>query len=144
MERVGGLDAAFLYFETPSMHMHVCGLLVLDTSTMKGGYSFERIRQLLIERGPLMPNMRRKLATVPLGLGRPFWVEDSDFDIDYHVRRIGLPSPGGDAELAEICGDIASRPLDRSRPLWEMWVIEGLANGHVGIFAKMHHATIDG
>ncbi|HUY63115.1 MAG TPA: wax ester/triacylglycerol synthase family O-acyltransferase [Acidimicrobiales bacterium] len=144
MERLGGLDAAFLYFETPSMHMHVCGLLVLDPSTMEGGYSFDRIRQMLLERHPLMPSMSRKLAVPPFNLGRPYWVKDPDFDIDYHLRRIGLPSPGGDRELAALAGDIASRPLDRARPLWEMWVIEGLADGNVALFAKMHHSTIDG
>ncbi|HLX88830.1 MAG TPA: wax ester/triacylglycerol synthase family O-acyltransferase [Acidimicrobiales bacterium] len=144
MERLGGLDAAFLYFETPSMHMHVCGLLVLDPSTMPGGFAFDRIRQLLLERHPLMPSMSRRLAVAPFNLGRPYWVKDPDFDIDYHVRRIGVPGPGDDRQLAEVAGDIASRPLDRSRPLWEMWVIEGLANGNVAVMAKMHHSTIDG
>ncbi len=144
MERLGGLDAAFLYFETPSMHMHVCGLLVLDPSTMPGGYRFDRIRQMLVERHPLMPAMSRKLVFPPFNFGRPYWVKDPDFDIDYHLRRIGVPSPGQDRELAEVAGAIASRPLDRSRPLWEMWVIEGLAGGRVALFAKMHHATIDG
>jgi diacylglycerol O-acyltransferase len=144
MEQLGGLDAAFLYFETPTMHMHVCGLLVLDPSTMSGGYSFDRIKRLLLERLPLMPPMRRKLVRVPFNLGRPYWIADADFDIDYHLRRIGVPAPGGDHELAELVEEIASRPLDRSKPLWEMWVIEGLADGRVGIFAKMHHSTIDG
>jgi diacylglycerol O-acyltransferase len=144
MERLGGLDAAFLYFETPSMHMHVCGLLVLDPSTMEGGYRFDRIRQMLLERFPLMPAMTRKLVTPPFNLGRPYWVRDPDFDVDYHLRRIGVPAPGGERELAEVAADIASRPLDRSRPLWEMWVIEGLADGNLALFAKMHHATIDG
>ncbi len=144
MERLGGLDAAFLYFETPSMHMHVCGMLILDPSTMQGGYSFDRIRQMLLERFPLMPAMTRKLVTPPFNLGRPYWVRDPDFDVDYHLRRIGVPSPGGERELAEVAGSIASRPLDRSRPLWEMWAIEGLADGNVALFAKMHHSTIDG
>jgi len=144
MERLGGLDAAFLYFETPSMHMHVCGLLVLDPSTMPGGYSFSRIHQLLEERHPFMPAMSRKLVVPPFNFGRPYWVKDPDFDLDYHLRRIGVPASGGDKELAAVAGDIASRPLDRSRPLWEMWVIEGLAGGKVALFAKMHHSTIDG
>jgi diacylglycerol O-acyltransferase / wax synthase len=144
MERLGGLDSAFLYFETPSMHMHVCGLLLLDASTMEGGYRFDRIRQLLLDRLPVIPAMSRKLVTAPFNLGRPYWVEDPDFDIDYHLRRIGVPAPGGDQELAEVAGGIASRPLDRSRPLWEMWAIEGLASGNVALFAKMHHSTIDG
>jgi WS/DGAT/MGAT family acyltransferase len=144
VERLGGLDAAFLYFETPSMHMHVCGLLVLDPSTMPGGYSFDRIRQLVVERHHFMPAMSRKLAVAPFNLGRPYWVEDPDFDIDYHLRRIGVPAPGGDRELAQVAADIASHPLDRSRPLWEMWVVEGLAHGNVAVVAKMHHSTIDG
>lgn len=144
MERLGGLDATFLYFETPSMHMHVCGLLLLDPSTIEGGYRFELIRNMLLERHPLMPSMSRKLAVPPFNFGRPYWVKDPDFDIDYHLRRIAVPAPGGDRELAEVAGDIASRPLDRARPLWEMWVIEGLANGNVALFAKMHHSTIDG
>jgi len=144
MERLGGLDAAFLYFETPSMHMHVCGLVILDPSTMQGGRPFDSVRQLIIDRSPLMPAMTRKLAVPPFNLGRPYWVQDPHFDVDYHLRRIAVPSPGGDRELAEVAGDIASRPLDRSRPLWEMWVIEGLADDKVALFAKMHHSTIDG
>ncbi|HMK98816.1 MAG TPA: wax ester/triacylglycerol synthase family O-acyltransferase [Acidimicrobiales bacterium] len=144
MERLGGLDAAFLYFETPSMHMHVCGLLILDPSTMEGGRPVDRVRQLILDRSPLMPAMTRKLVTPPFNLGRPYWVQDPDFDIDYHLRRIAVPSPGGDRELAEVAGDIASRPLDRSRPLWEMWVVEGLADEKIALFAKMHHSTIDG
>ncbi|MHB8438430.1 MAG: WS/DGAT/MGAT family O-acyltransferase [Acidimicrobiales bacterium] len=144
MERLGGLDATFLYFETPSMHMHVCGLLILDPSTIKGGYSFARIRQMLDERHPLMPAMTRKLVVPPFNLGRPSWIRDPDFDLDYHLRRIAVPSPGGSRELAAVAADIASRPLDRSHPLWEMWAIEGLADGNVALFAKMHHSTIDG
>ncbi len=144
MERLGGLDATFLYFETPTMHMHVSGLLILDPSTMPGGYSFGAIKKLLLERLPLMPPMRRKLARVPFNLGRPYWIEDAEFDIDYHLRRAAVPSPGGDREVAELASSIASRPLDRSRPLWEMWVVEGLTNGHVAVIAKMHHSTIDG
>lgn len=105
MERLGGLDATFLYFETPSMHMHVCGLLVLDTSETKGGYSFDRIRQMLVERHPLMPAMSRKLVVPPLNFGRPYWVKDPEFDIDYHLKRIGLPAPGG--------GPRAGRPRRR-------------------------------
>jgi WS/DGAT/MGAT family acyltransferase len=144
MERLGGLDAAFLYFETPSMHMHVCGLLVLDTSQIPGGYSFDRIRQMLLERHPLMPAMSRKLVVPPLNFGRPHWIKDPDFDIDYHLRRIAVPAPGGDHELAELAGDISSRPLDRAHPLWEMWVVENLQDDKIAIFAKMHHSTIDG
>ena len=144
MQQLSGLDAAFLYGETPAMHMHVIGLIVVDPSTMPGGYSFAKIRALLADRSEYIPAMRRRLAPVPLHLAPPYWVTDPDFDLDYHVRRIAVPSPGGDAEVAEIVGDIASRSLDRAKPLWEFWVVEGLENGHVAIIGKMHHSTVDG
>ncbi len=144
MERLGGLDSAFLYFETPTMHMHVLGLMLIDPSTMPGGYSFERVREYIGSRLELVPGLRRKLAAVPFNLTRPYWVEDPDFDLDYHLRRIGVPGPGTDREVADIVADIASRPLDKSRPLWEMWVVEGLASGEFGIISKVHHRTIDG
>jgi WS/DGAT/MGAT family acyltransferase len=144
MQRMTGLDASFLYFETPTMHMHVCAVIIFDPSSAPGGYSFERVRSTLENRLHLVPAFRRRLYSVPLNLGHPVWVEDPDFDLDYHVRRIGCPAPGGEEQLAAIAGDIASRPLDRTKPLWEMWVVEGLENGHVAVVAKMHHATIDG
>lgn len=144
MGQLGGLDAAFLYCETPTMHLHVCGLLILDTSTMTQGYSYERIRSMLIERMPEVPEMRHKLATGPLHLGRPFWVDDEDLDIDRHLHLVHLATPGDERSLANLVGQIASQPLERDRPLWEMWVIEGLADGHVAVLVKMHHSTIDG
>src|SRR5205807_4164726 len=104
----------------------------------------QRTKDTIESRLHLAPVLRRRLATVPFNLHHPVWVEDPDFDLDYHVRRIGCPAPGGEEELAEIVGDIAGRPLDRSRPLWEHWVVEGLENGHVATIAKMHHCTIDG
>lgn len=144
MERMSGLDASFLYFETPNMHMHVVGVIVFDPSTSPEGYSFERVKEMMRSRLHLVPPFRRKLAPVPLNLHHPIWVEDESFDLDYHVRRIGCPAPGSYRELSELVGDIASRPLDRSRPLWEMYVIEGLLDGHIASVAKMHHCTIDG
>lgn len=144
MERLSGLDASFLYFETPTMHMHVCATIVFDPSTVDGGYSFPRVKEMIRSRLHLLAPFRRRLATVPFNLHHPIWVEDAGFDLDYHVRRIGCPSPGTEVELADITADIASRPLDRTRPLWEMWIVEGLANGHVAVVAKMHHSTVDG
>lgn len=144
MERLTGLDATFLYFETPTQHLHVCAVFVVDPSTMPGGYSFEKIKHMLDTRLDLVPPFRRRLHSVPMNLDHPVWVEDPNFDLDYHVRRIGCPAPGTEEQLAEMAADIASRPLDRSRPLWEIWVIEGLDNGHVGIVGKMHHCTVDG
>src|SRR3990172_5190250 len=139
MERMSGLDATFLYVETPNMHMHVVAVVVFDPSTMAGGYTFERIKEMLRSRLHLVPPFRRRLAPVPFGLHHPAWVGDRSFDLDYHVRRIGCPSPGSDRELAAVVADIASRPLDRARPLWEMWVVEGLEGGNVAAVVKMHH-----
>jgi len=144
MRRLSGIDTAFLYLETPTTHMHVHAVMLLDPSTVPGGYSFEKLKAHLAARLPLLPEFRRRLAFVPFDLHRPVWFDDPDFDFDYHVRHIALPPPGRADQLADIVGDIASRPLDRARPLWEFWVIEGLENGAVAIVTRMHHATIDG
>ncbi|GFG75494.1 WS/DGAT/MGAT family O-acyltransferase [Mycobacterium botniense] len=150
MQRLSGLDASFLYLETPEQPLHVCSIVDLDTSTMKGGYSFDRLCDALALRIAAMPQFREKLADSPLNLDHPVWVDDKDFDLNRHLHRIGLPPPGGRAELSEICGHIASLPLDRSRPLWEMWVIEGVAGtdahqgGRLAVMTKVHHAGVDG
>lgn len=144
MERLSGLDASFLYFETPSMHMHVAMTAILDPSTMPAGYSFERIRETIGSRLHLVAPFRRRVVEVPFRLHHPLWLEDPDFDLDYHIRRITGPSPGGRRELAEIAAQIASTPLDRRRPLWEMHIVEGLADGAFGMVTKMHHCAIDG
>jgi WS/DGAT/MGAT family acyltransferase len=144
MRRLGGLDAAFLYGETPSWHMHVSGLLVADPSTAPDGFSFERLRDLTAQRLPLLPQFRWKLHEVPFGLDRPGWVEEDDFDLDYHIRHIAVPPPGGPKQLGDLVGDLVSYKLDRSKPLWEMWVIEGLEHGHVAVLTKIHHSIIDG
>ena len=144
MERLSGLDAAFLYLETPSLHMHVAMTAIFDPSTMPGGYSFQRFREVVQERLHLVPPFRRRAIEVPFGLGHPVWIEDPNFDLDYHLRRRAVPSPGGPRELAELAGDVCSRPLDRTRPLWEMYIVENLADGNIGLIARMHHATIDG
>lgn len=144
MERLSGLDASFLYLETPSLHMHVAMALTFDPSTVPGGYSFARIKQVIAERLPCAPVFRRRLLEVPFGLGHPVWVDDADFDLDYHVRLAAVPRPGGLRELADLAGDIAGHKLDRSKPLWEMWFVEGLEHGRIGLIAKMHHSTVDG
>lgn len=144
MERLSGLDASFLYMETPSLHMHVSMAAVFDPSTMKGGYSYERIRDLVAGRLRQTSVFRRRLVEVPFKLGHPYWIEDSDFDIDFHLRRAALPSPGGLKELSEFVGDVCSRQLDRSKPLWQMYIVEGLENGNFALVTKIHHSTIDG
>ena len=118
MERLSGLDATFLYLETPTHHMHVAMTMVLDPATMPGGYSFDAIKEFIGSRMDRIEPFRRRLVSVPLNLHHPVWVEDPHFDLDYHVRRIGAPAPGGRRELGEMAAQIASVPLDRRRPLW--------------------------
>ncbi|KWX67985.1 wax ester/triacylglycerol synthase family O-acyltransferase [Mycobacterium sp. NAZ190054] len=150
MQRLSGLDASFLYLETAAQPLHVCSILELDTSTMPSGYTFDRLRDGLELRIKAMPEFREKIADSRFNLDHPVWVEDKDFDVDRHLHRIGLPSPGGRTELAEICGHIASLPLDRTRPLWEMWVIENVAGtdahagGRIAVMTKVHHCAVDG
>src|SRR5699024_2539927 len=121
MERLSGLDATFLYLETPTHHMHVAMTMVLDPATMPGGYSFAKIKKFVRSRLHVVPLFRRRIIDVPFGLGHPMWADDPDFDLDYHVRRVGVPAPGGRRELADLAGQIASTQLDRTKPLWEMW-----------------------
>jgi diacylglycerol O-acyltransferase len=96
------------------------------------------------ERVPLIPLLRQKLRTVPLGLDQPHWVDDDSFDVEYHVREISLPTPGSDAQLAEQISRIHARPLDRSKPLWEIYLVSGLSDGRQAMYMKIHHAAIDG
>jgi diacylglycerol O-acyltransferase len=144
MERLSGLDATFLYLETDAGHMHVAMVGIYDVSTMRDGYSFEALKQHIADRLHVVPPFRRRLVEVPFQFHHPVWIEDPDFDLDYHVRRITCPAPGGRRELGAVAGEIASVPLDRSRPLWEAWVVEGLKHDRVGFIVKVHHAAIDG
>ncbi|WP_435769161.1 WS/DGAT/MGAT family O-acyltransferase [Nocardioides sp. SYSU DS0651] len=149
MDRLSGLDASFLYLETPAQLMHVCGVIVLDPSTMPEPYTFELLQEAIDDRVHDVPEFTRKIRGVPLGLDHPVWVRDRNFDIERHVHRLAVPSPGGYRELMDLCAHLAALPLDRSRPLWEMWVIEGyrpdgVDGERVVVFAKMHHATVDG
>ncbi len=144
MQRLGGLDSSFLYFETPTMHMHVGGLMLVDPSTRKEPYSFEDFRSYIAARMARVPAFRRKLVTVPFNLGRPVWVEDADFDLDFHLHRATVAAPGGDKETADFVADVLALPMDRSRALWEMYALEGRADGLIGIVSKVHHSLIDG
>src|SRR5215210_2417320 len=147
MQRLTGLDAAFLALETPSAHMHVMGVAVVDPSTVPNQHFdafYERVRALLDARIGLVPPLRRRLVEVPFRLHLPAWIDDPDFDLDYHLRRAALPAPGGPTELAAFAADVASRPLDRSKPLWEAYVVEGLEHGHQAFVSKIHHSLIDG
>ena len=145
MRQLTSLDAQFLALETPRQTGHVGGVAILDPSTAPGGVlECDDMKRLLEERLPLLPPFRWRLAEVPLGLDYPYWVDDQDFDLDFHVRELALPSPGSDKQLAEQVARIFSRPLDRARPLWELYIIHGLESGHVAALTKIHHALIDG
>jgi WS/DGAT/MGAT family acyltransferase len=144
VERLSGLDASFLYTESPAVHMHTLKIGVIDPSGAPGGYSFERFIEVLDQRLHLLPPFRRRPVNVPFGLHHPVWVEDADFDIRRHVRRLAAVVPGGSRELDAVISDVASTPLPRDRPLWEICVVEGLADGRVGFVAKLHHAMADG
>ena len=144
MERLTAADASFLYMENSVVHMHVTGVLVLDPSTVPGGYTFRKLRAHVLGRLHLIPAFRRRLLRVPFGIDHPVWVEDPDFDVDLHLRRERLWAPGDRSQLATYVGNYASEPLDPSRPLWDMVVLEGLADGHVALVSKMHHVAVDG
>jgi WS/DGAT/MGAT family acyltransferase len=143
MQQLTGLDASFLALETPVVFGHTGGITVLDPSEAED-FGFEKLRQVVAERIRLAPRFAWKLREVPLGLDRPWWVEDPDFDVSRHMRRIAVPSPGGIRELAELASDLFARPLDRRRPLWEIWWIEGVSDGRVALMMKTHHCVMDG
>ena len=144
MQQLSGLDTTFLNIETPTTFGHTSGLAIFDPSTAGHAATFDEVKRILSERLHLIPPFRRRLVEVPFGLDQPYWIEDPDFDLDFHVRNIGLPRPGTMRQLAEQVERIVARPLDRGRPLWELYFIEGLENGHVAQLTKVHHCAIDG
>jgi len=144
MQQLSPLDAAFLSMETPRQFGHVCSLVVLDASTSASGDVHGDLVRAFEARTHLLGVYRRKLLQVPLDLDRPYWVDDPDLDLDFHIRALALPRPGNDEQLGEQIARIIARPLDRSRPLWEWYVITGLEGDRVGVLTKLHHATIDG
>ena len=144
MQQLTGMDASFLALETANTTGHVGGLSVLDPSTASEPLTLARLTEVMTERLPLVPVLRRKLLNVPFGLDQPYWIDDADFDIEYHVREIALPRPGSDAQLTEQVSRLHARPLDRSRPLWELYLITGLARDRAAVYSKIHHAAVDG
>ena len=144
MQQLSGLDNSFLIMETGGQLGHIAAYSTFDASNLAQGEFYESLRKTVDARLHLLPPYRRKLVEVPLGLDRPYWVEDENFDLDFHVRRIAVPPPGDIDQQSELVARLHARPLDRARPLWEIYVIEGLAKGQVGLYSKTHHATIDG
>src|SRR5262245_58745422 len=144
MQQLSGLDASFLYMETGAQFGHVGSLTLYDPREAREGSLYHALRRALPERLHLLPPFRRRIVEVPFGLDHPYWIEDPNFDLDFHVRHIAVPPPGTNEQLAELVSHLHALPLDRSRPLWQLWVIEGLENGPVGLYVKGHHCTIDG
>ncbi len=141
-DRLSPLDVSFLYMETPTNAMHVGGVAVF--ARPEGGFDYERLVALISARIALVPRYRQKVRSVPGRLANPVWVDDQDFDVTYHVRRSALPRPGSEAQLRELVGRLMSRRLDRHRPLWEIYLVEGLEGDRVAIVTKTHHAMVDG
>ncbi|MDJ0395183.1 wax ester/triacylglycerol synthase family O-acyltransferase [Rhodococcus sp. G-MC3] len=135
-------DASFYFLEASSTPMHLGSLAVFRTP--RSGFSYENLLSLVEQRLVLVPRYRQKVREVAFGLARPVWVDDPDFDITYHIRRSALPKPGSDEQLHDLVARLTSRPLDRTRPLWEMYLVEGLTKNRFAIFTKSHSALVDG
>ena len=141
---MNGLDALFLYLESPETPMHVGSMHVFEPPAGGAADFAAALRAHLAERLDRADVFTRRLAPMPLGLANPAWVRATEVELDHHVRRMRLPAPGTFAQLHDLVGSLHARPLDRDRPLWEMVVIEGLADGRIGFYAKVHHAGLDG
>jgi len=143
-ERLTGLDASFLYLEKPGVHMHVAGLSIFGPRKDGTYLTYDDVERVVGARLRLAPRLRRKLLAVPGNLSRPVWVDDDRFDLDFHLRQASVPSPGGRFELERAVGRVLSRPLDRTKPLWELYVFEDLAEDRTAVLLKLHHAMADG
>jgi len=140
MHRMSPLDASFMHIEDDVSHMHIGSAAIFEGPPP----SHEEILSAIRAKLPLVPRYRQKVRFVPLSLGRPVWVEDPHFVLDYHVRHTAMPQPGGDDQLRNLVGRVMSQQLDRSRPLWEIWVAEGLRDGRWVMISKTHHCMVDG
>jgi diacylglycerol O-acyltransferase len=142
MRQLSGIDAQFLHLETSTAPGHVGSMVVIQAGD--GSISVEELRDVIEPRLHLTPVLRQRLVSAPFGIGPFFWVDDPDFDIEFHLREVGLPSPGDDMQLGEQVARIHARPLDRNRPLWEMYLIHNVSGGRQAVYSKIHHAAIDG
>ena len=150
MHRLSGTDTNHLRMETPEQPMTACGMFMLDTSTMPSGYSFEAFRDKLSGQIAALPEFRMKLADSALNLDNPVWVDDPSFELDHHLHRVELPAPGGPRELSELAARLVAERMDRDRPVWDMWVVEGLVDAdpglkaNVAVILRMQHVLADG
>src|SRR5450432_606873 len=140
MDRMSPLDASFLHSEDAVSHMHIGSVAIFEGPAPH----YEQFEAMVAVKLPAVPRYRQKVRFVPLALGRPVWVDDPHFNLGYHVRRTALPAPGGDEELRNLVGRVMSQQLDRAKPLWEMWVAEGLDDGRWALISKVHHCMVDG
>ncbi len=140
VDRLGTLDAEFLHIEDGVGHMHIAGACTFDGVPP----SLDELVQLVESKIHLIPRYRQRVRSVPLELGRPIWADDPHFDLRYHLRHTALPAPGDDAALCRLMGRVMSQPLDRDRPLWEIWLVEGLEDGRWALLFKVHHCMVDG
>src|SRR5213595_2379695 len=140
LDRLSSTDASFLHQEGPTSHMHIGGVLVFEGPPPDFTAYLDHVRGRLHQ----VPRYRQKLTTPPLGTGRPLWVDDPDFNLEYHVRQTALPEPGSEEQLLNLASRIFSQQLDRSKPLWEVWVAEGLEDNRFAIVSKTHHSMVDG
>ncbi len=144
MRQLSGVDASFLHLEDSRLTGHVGGLIVVDPSTADHPINVDTIKEHVADRLPVLAPLRWKLVEVPLGIDLPYWIDDHDVDLDFHVRGLALPAPGNQQQLTDQISRLHARPLDRAHPLWEIYVIEGLEGGRTAIYTKLHHAAIDG
>src|SRR3954453_20359025 len=139
--RLTGLDASFLHLEDDRSHMHVAAVMTFEGEPP----DYDQLVATIESRLPLVPRYRQKLALVPFGQGRPRWIDDPHFNLEYHVRQTSLPEPGTEEQLMRLAGRVFSQRLDRDKPLWELWIVEGLDGGErFAICSKTHHALVDG
>src|SRR6202050_3937920 len=139
-DRLSPQDASFLHIEDDVSHMHIASVGIFEGPPPP----FEEVVAMVDAKLDLVPRYRQRVKTVPFELGRPVWVDDPHFNIEYHLRHTALPAPGGDRELRKLVGRVMSQQLDRSKPLWEIWIVEGLEDGRWAMLAKTHHAMVDG
>ncbi len=144
MKRLAGIDANFLYSESPTVPMHTLKVVILDLPPLPGVALFEYFKRGVERRLHLLPGYRRRVVTVPLGLHHPVWVEDPDFELDRHLHHRTIAAPGGRRQLEAAIAQLAATPLRRDRPLWELWMLDGLAEGGIAVVTKLHHAVADG
>ncbi len=140
LDRLSPIDASFLHVEDGVSHMHIASVGVFEGPAP----SYAEVREAIAGKLPLVPRYRQVVRTVPLDLGRPVWVDDPHFNLEYHLRHTALPAPGGEGELRRLVGRVMAQQLDRARPLWEMWMVEGLEDGRWAVLSKTHHAMVDG